>query len=181
MYNILKTTAVQDELILNYQNYNITNEEFICLCQLMTIDCIHIDLIEFLRKTQNNKPLISSLVSKHLITLGEKSGKMTIDLTSLYKKLDNPGETLNEVGLTNNQIDKLVHIFGRQLNPNEINKINSWLKAGASFSKIEDAIYSALGREITNLNYIEKIIVNNNSTSEQIEKKDNSLKRNWTY
>lgn len=181
MYNVLKTTAIQNELILNYNQYNITNEEFICICQLLTIDCIHIDLLDFLRKTQNNKPQISSLVSKQIINLGEKSGKMTIDLGPLYKKLDNPDETLSEVGLTTNQIDKLVHIFGRQLNPNELNKINSWMRAGATFTKIEEAIYTALGREITNLNYIEKIIVNSNSTTDPVEKKEGPLKRNWTY
>lgn len=181
MRNILKTTAIQDELILNYKDYNISNEEFICICQLLTIDPLHVDLLEFLKNTHNNKPLISSLVSKNIINLGEKQGKMTIDLTELYKKLENAIEKLDEIGLTNNQIDKLIHIFGRNLNPNEINKINTWLRAGATFTKIEESIYIALGREISNLNYIEKIIQNSDSTSSPIEQHESPVKRNWTY
>ncbi len=181
MRNILKTTAIQNELILNYAAYNITNDEFICICQLLTIDPLHVDLLEFLKVTQNNKPLISSLVSKNIIAIGEKQGKMKIDLTQLYKKLEDVNEKLEEIGLTNNQIDKLIHIFGRNLNPNEINQINSWLRAGATFTKIEESIYIALGREISNLNYIEKIIENSESTTNVIEKKESPIKRNWTY
>lgn len=181
MKNILNTTAVQNELILNFSDYNISDQEFICICQLLTIDPLHIDLIEFLKVTKNNKPLISSLVSKNIISIGEQQGKMKIDLTLLYKKLENPGEKLEEVGLSNNQIDKLIHIFGRNLNPNEINQINSWMRAGATFNKIEEAVYIALGREITNLNYIQKIVENSDSTKSPIEQGSNPVKRNWTY
>lgn len=181
MRSILKVTAVQDELILNYQAYDLTSEEFICICQLLTLDPLYIDLIEFLKVTQNNKPLISSLAAKNLISLGERQGKMTIDLSNLYGVLENPSEKLESVGLSNNQIDKLIHIFGRNLNPHEISKINSWMSAGATFEKIEEAIYIALGREISNLNYIEKIIQNSDSQVAPIEQKTSPVKRNWTY
>lgn len=181
MINILKTTAVQTELILNYRQYNITDQEFICLCQLLTFDPLHIDLALFLKNTSNNKPLISSLVSKNLINIGEQQGQMKIDLSLLYKKLENPSEKLNEVGLTANQIDKLAHIFGHSLKPHEINQINSWLGAGATFIKIEEAIYSALARDITNLNYIQKIIENDDATNKPIDQYNSPIHRNWTY
>ncbi len=181
MRALLKTTAIQNELLLNYKMYNLTAEELICLCQMITIDPVHVDLISFLKIAQNSKPLISSLVTKQMITLVDRQGKMTIDLSKLYTKLTSEVEQLNEVGLTTIEIDKLIHIFGRNLNPNEIAKINSWMTAGATFSKIEEAIYVALAKGINNLNYIEKIIVNSNTTTEQVVKKESSIKRNWTY
>lgn len=181
MINILKTTAIQNELIHNYPMYNITDQEFICICQLLTFDPLHVDLAEFLRNTNNNKPMISSLVSKNIINIGEQQGKMKIDLSLMYNKLENPSEKLNEIGLSANQIDKLTHIFGHSLKPHEINQINSWMGAGATFNKIEEAIYSALARDITNLNYIQKIIENGESTNKPIEQTNSPIKRNWTY
>lgn len=181
MQKILKTTAIQDELILNYQQYNIEPNEFICICQLLTIDPLQIDLISFLRKTKNNKPIISSLATKKLITLGEVNGKVTIDLSKLYELMSSDFEQLEQVGLSNEQVDRLVFIFGKKLLPNEIMKINSWLASGATFQQIEEAIYTALAREINNLNYIEKIILNNNTTVETVVNNESSIKRNWTY
>lgn len=181
MINILKTTAIQNELILNYQQYDITEQEFICICQLLTFDPLIVDLSDFLKHTNNNKPLIASLVSKNLLKIGEQQGQMKIDLTGLYKALENPSEKLPEIGLSTNQIDKLIHIFGRGLKPHEINQINSWLRAGASFNKIEEAIYSALARDISNLNYIQKILENEEETKAPIEQPNSPIKRNWTY
>lgn len=181
MYSILKTTAIQNELIINYQNYNITKEELICLFQLFTFDPLQIELLVFLKETNDNKPFISSLAAKNLIHLGTKDEKIMIDLMPLYKSLNQPSEKLESIGLTREQIDKLVHIFGKPLKPHEINKINSWMEAGATFNKIEEAIYTAFSREVKNLNYIEKIIVNNNSTSKEVSHNQSPITRNWTY
>lgn len=184
MKALLNTTAVQNELILNHAQYNIDAQEFVCICQMLTLDPITIDLITFLRITQNNKPNISSLATKNILTLREIDGKMMIDLTKLYELLSNSSvESVGheQNGLSAEQIERLIFIFGRKLHPNEIMKINSWLSAGATFAKIEEAIYSALSREISNLNYIEKIIINNNSTKQDVVNKESSIKRNWTY
>ncbi len=181
MRKLLNTTAIQNELLLNYANYNITEQELICICQLLTFDPLEVDFISFLKVVKNSKPLVSSLVTKKIVSIKSKGNDVIIDLTSLYELLVADSETLREEGLATEQIDKLIHIFGRKLNPNELTQINSWLTAGATFAKIEEAIYIALGKGISNLNYIEKIIVNTNNTTEDVVTKESSIKRNWTY
>lgn len=181
MKNILKTTPIQNELIFNYANYNLTEQEFICICKMLTIDPLFIDLITFLRVSHNSKPLISSLVNKKVIKLVDVDGKMMINLNGLYDIISGERTEYEQVGLSNDQIDKLNHIFNKKMNPNEVLKINSWMAAGADFSKIEESIYIALAKGITNLNYIEKIIVNANSTTEEVVQKERPVKRNWTY
>ncbi len=181
MDKLLKTTAIQNELVLNFKSYDISNEEFICICQMLTHDPLYIDLMSFLKSSQNSKPLISSLVTKKHLELVDRNGRMTINLSPLYEKLSSDTQVLPEVGLTTDQIDKLIHIFGRNLNPNELTKINSWLKAGTTYSKVEEAIYVALAKGINNLNYIEKIIVNDSSTKTEVTATESKIKRNWTY
>ncbi|WOO87225.1 DnaD domain protein [Mollicutes bacterium LVI A0039] len=181
MHKLLNTTAIQNELILNYKKYNLTAEEFICVCQMLTVDPLHIDLINFMRVAQNCKPLISSMVTKKLVNVLDKSGKMIVDLSPLYQLLQTDTVGLTEVGLSGEQIDKLVHIFNRNLLPNEINQVNAWMRTGATFTKIEEAIYIALAKGINNFNYIEKIILNDGPKSTEAPKNEGSIKRNWTY
>lgn len=179
MYKVLNTTSIQDELIMNYSNYNISDEEFICLCQLKTFDHLHIDILEFLKVFPGKKAIISSLATKNIIKLNNKNGIVFIDLSPLYGLIENSEKLNQKEGLTSGQVDKLIHILARNLNPNEIVQINGWLKAGVEFSKVEEAIYTALGKGVNNLNYIEKIVLNNSNNN--CETKTESIKRNWTY
>lgn len=180
MEKLLKTTAIQDELILNFENYQITAQEFVIICQMLTIDPVSIDLISFLRITKEAKPIISSLVTKKIIRLCEIEGKMLIDLLPLYELLNDKKSDYVEMSLTSEQVDKIVHIFSRNLFPNEIHQINSWIAKGITYPKIEEAIYVALAKGINNLNYIEKIVFNSKEEAQDL-KKEGSIKRNWTY
>lgn len=179
MYKILNTTSIQSELIMNYSKFNISDDEFICLCQLKTFDHVHIDILEFLKTFPGKKAIISSLVTKNIVKLNNKNGVVFVDLNPLYNLIESSEEKGENEGLTTEQIDKLIHILARNLNPNEIVQINSWIKSGADFSKIEEAIYTALGKGVNNLNYIEKIVLNNSNSN--YETKTEPIKRNWTY
>ncbi len=181
MRKILKTTAIQNELLINYSNYNISDQELICLCQLLTFDPIEVNFLNFLKQSKNSKPIISSLVTKNIVSIKSQGNDVIINLENLYDLLNDEQTEVQTDSLTSEQIDKIVHIFGRRLNPNELMQINSWVAAGASYQKITDSIYIALGKGISNLNYIEKIIVNSNATTEEVVKKESSVKRNWTY
>ncbi len=177
MNRLLKTTVIQDELILNYKNYNLTDEEFICICKLLTFDPLHINLASFLTSSNISKQIINNLVNKNVIKLIELDNSVAVDLTPLYEKITN--ENNSEIGLTSTQIEKLNHILATNLTTQEVKKINLWMYEGIKYAEIEEAVYTALSKGIKELNYIHKIIMNKNS---EIKRNENvKVTRNWTY
>lgn len=178
MHRLVKTTAIQTELLLNYKNYDLMLEEAFCLCQLKAFDELLVPFVEFSQQTGATKNLISGLVTKKMIKLTELKGQVYINLQPFYDKLLEEKKVV-ESGITKEQIEKISHLFGRNLKPNEIQLMNRWIDNGNKYEKIEEAIYTAFGRGITNLKYIETII--NNKEEQDVSTKTSTVTRNWTF
>lgn len=179
MKKLIDTTPLHTELILNYPKYDITDQEYICITKLMTFDKLHVDFLIVLKEIPNVKPLISSLVTKKIVNIIDINGRMIIDFNPLYKLFNEDIKTeVVEAGVNREQLEKLTHLLGRNIKPNEINQINTWLNGGSTFTDIEDAFYETLSRGISNFNYVQKILENEKSVEVQNE---NPIKRNWTY
>lgn len=179
MQKLIDTTPLHTELILNYTKYEISDQEYICITKLMTFDKLYVDFLIVLKEIPNVKPIISSLVTKKIVNIIDIDGRMVIDFNPLYQLFNEQvAVKASDATVNREQIEKLTHLLGRNIKPNEINQINTWLKGGSTFSDIEEAFYETLSRGISNFNYVQKILENEKSVEVQSE---NPIKRNWTY
>ncbi len=186
MKNLIDTITVPRDVVLNSENYGISDEQLIILFKLIATAQIEVDFMHFLKSTGTSKTIISQMVSQKLIDIKEVNSKIIIDLMPFYQlvsgqvKEQTKPQATPTVGLSAVEVDKLCHIFGKKLFPQEIEQINGWVKQGHSFDKIETAIYSALSRGVNNLNYIEKIVINNKEQQNE-SPSTHTIKRNWNF
>ncbi len=178
MEKLINVTTIQNELIVNYPKYDLTDEEFICICRLLTFDTINVKLNEFMKTFANQKPLISNMSIKKIVQIIEIESDVYISLRPLYELMIETRAHQTAICLSQKQVAKVSHILNRELKSSDIEQINMWMSRGHSFDEIESAIYKALVHEVDHLNYIEKILYNESPNQTSTKK---PIARNWSY
>lgn len=160
-----KSISIPRLLLLNYKDFNITDQELIVLIYLMNTNTniynpkdissdLKLELVDVLT-------IINSLVEKGIIkvdmeTKGTKKAEV-INLNQLYEKLT--------FLVVNDENKKDISIytmfekeFGRSLSPVEYDLINNWKDASYTDEIISLALKEAIYNGVTSLKYIDRIL-----------------------
>lgn len=133
---------------------------------------------------QKISSLLTKLVSKSLIFVEEKNGKLETNLRGVKHLVVK--EFLKDSSKT--EVDKkseqnLYTIFenelGRPLTYTEIETIKSWLELGFAEDKIILALKEAIGSKVKNLRYIDKILLNWQQEEERKKEGYTTISENW--
>ncbi len=172
VYNLIedKPLTVPRLLMCNYKSLGLTEQELVVVIYLMNrennsynpkvlSDELKIQLVDVLNivSTLNEKGIISS-------SMETKNSKKTetLSLKPLYDKLT--FLIVNEKDIVDTSIfTKIEKGFARSLNTIEYELINGWKDKGYSEELIEEALKEAVYNNVSNLNYMDRILDNWNS------------------
>lgn len=124
---------------------------------------------------------ILKLVQKGLIDLLiDESGKETFSLNPVIEKLgdviDGTTEKTDEYDFKD-LIAYIENAFGRVLNVNDLDLINTWFAEKYSVEEIKEAVLLSLRAKKTNIKYVDAILVNRHKEREKVEIVDDEMKQ----
>lgn len=169
VYNLIedKPLVIPRLLMCNYKSLGLTEQELVTVIYLMNrennnynpkviSDDLKIQLVDVLT-------IISTLIEKGVISsnMETKNSKKTetISLKPLYDKLT--FLIVNEKENVDNSIfTKIETGFARSLSTIEYELINNWKDNGYSDELIEEALKEAVYNNVSNLNYMDRILDN---------------------
>lgn len=182
-----KNFTVNEIILKNLKNFNISLNEFLLILYFLNIDnTLDMEKIKSYFGFTNEEiiALYSELTKKGIIeTVINKNDKFieeTISLEPFYNKL-----LLNkeEESPSSDIYSKFESEFGRTLSPIEYETITSWLNNNIDESMILSALKEAVLNGVSNLRYIDKIIFEwskkNNIKKEKSEKKEELFDYDW--
>jgi len=174
----------------NYKRLNITEEELIVL--IFIIDQgnkISYNPDIFVNELNLEKykamEIINSLCEKKIINISveknqNKKTEEFISLELLYNKILNLFKETKDNNIENTDIFSIFESeFGRTLSPMEYEIIKGWISDKFSYEIIVEALKEAVYNQVTNLNYIDKILYDWNKKG--IKNKEDILKDKNNY
>ncbi len=137
--------------------------------------------------SDNVSNTLNSLLNKGLVTLNieyTKTGKAkeVFNLDELINTLEKMmlEEIKNEkISTSENFIKEVIELteksFNKSLTPYEIDTVLSWVESGETIEKIKKGIDIALSKKITNLRYVDKIILGSNDDSNKVNEEQSKV------
>lgn len=184
-------------LFENYSSLNLNESSLVILLRIMEYSKHTNTLpdIEILQKgttlSKNDiSRIMQSLIESDLMLLetSKENDKYreTVSFDPLYKKLiEVVGQTPETDDEINNEEIKglfayVENLYGRSLNPNEFERMNSWLNESQfSLKNIEEAIDIAYKNQVTSLAYVERVLQNMAKTETSAQISDRPPFKNW--
>lgn len=153
----------------NYKRLNITEEELIILIFIIDLgNKISYNPDIFVSELNIEKfkvmELLNSLEEKKIITITVEKNENNkseefISLELLYNKILNLFKEEKDSNINNNDIFSIFESeFGRTITPMEYEIIKGWFADKFSYEIIIEALKEATYNNVTNLNYIDKIL-----------------------
>ena len=153
----------------NYKRLNITEEELVILIFIIDLgNKIRYNPDIFVNELNIEKfkvmELINSLYEKKLINIIVEKNEFNkteefILLDLLYNKILNLFKETKDNNIENTDIFSIFESeFGRTLSPMEYEIIKGWVSETFSYELIVEALKEAVYNQVTNLNYIDKIL-----------------------
>ena len=177
----------------NYKRLNITEEELVILIFIIDLgNKISYNPDIFVNELNIEKfkvmELLNSLYEKKLINIIVEKNKFNkteefISLDLLYNKILNLFKETKDNNIENTDIFSVFEKeFGRTISPMEYEIIKGWINDKFSYELIIEALKEAVYNQVTNLNYIDKILYEWNrkglKTKEDIIKDKNNYRSN---
>ena len=177
----------------NYKRLNITEEELVILIFIIDLgNKISYNPDIFVNELNIEKfkvmELLNSLYEKKLINIIVEKNKFNkteefISLDLLYNKILNLFKETKDNNIENTDIFSIFEKeFGRTISPMEYEIIKGWINDKFSYELIIEALKEAVYNQVTNLNYIDKILYEWNrkglKTKEDIIKDKNNYRSN---
>lgn len=177
----------------NYKRLNITEEELVILIFIIDLgNKISYNPDIFVNELNIEKfkvmELLNSLYEKKLINIIVEKNKFNkteefISLDLLYNKILNLFKETKDNNIENTDIFSIFEKeFGRTISPMEYEIIKGWINDKFSYELIIEALKEAVYNQVTNLNYIDKILYEWNrkgfKTKEDIIKDKNNYRNN---
>lgn len=167
-------------LLENYQKLELTEQEVILLLNLIELfkqDQLNISN-NAIAKRMNMQPntcnsILNELLNKGVITLSieyTKTGKakevISIDeLILTIEKLMNNSIKEETIQNSENKVKEIIEIcektFNKTLTPYELDIVISWIETNETIQTIKTALDIAVTKKVTNLRYVDKIILSN--------------------
>ena len=184
-----KPLYVPSILVKNYKLLGITAEELLIIMIIMKFgDNVIYDPVEFANQLGWDKhevmKVVNNLFDKHILNLViDKSNHKAceyISLELLYDKLYNIiiGDE-KEVSIDNSIFSLFEGELGRTLSPMEYEKIKEWITSGNSTELIACALNEAVLKGVSNLNYIDSILMSWNKKGYKSKKDVLKEKENY--
>ncbi|MFV0247203.1 MAG: DnaD domain protein [Mycoplasmatales bacterium] len=165
---------IDRDLLFGYNKHGFSKDTLVIILQLLSYPDTLVNLIEFLEQTNTTNQDLEILVKKNLISIEELNTLLFINTINLVNKMSANQEQLLSV----DNIHKIKYIIGRDLQAHEIEQLKGWLKQNYSLEEVQKAMSIAIQKNITNFNYIETVLFNQNK--EQNKNEDTiTIKRNW--
>ena len=153
----------------NYKRLNITEEELVIFIFIIDLgNKIRYNPDIFVNELKIEKfkvmELINSLYEKKLINIVVEKNEFNkteeyILLDLLYNKILNLFKETKDTNVDNTDIFSIFESeFGRTLSPMEYEIIKGWVSETFSYDLIVEALKEAVYNQVTNLNYIDKIL-----------------------
>ena len=177
----------------NYKRLNITEEELVILIFIIDLgNKISYNPDIFVKELNIEKfkvmELLNSLYEKKIINIIVEKNKFNkteefISLDLLYNKILNLFKETKDNNIENTDIFSIFEKeFGRTISPMEYEIIKGWINDKFSYELIIEALKEAVYNQVTNLNYIDKILYEWNrkgfKTKEDIIKDKNNYRNN---
>lgn len=191
------TVPVNKILFENYNALDLNETSLIILIRIMEYSKHSGTLpdMDVLQKgtslTKNDiSKIIQSLIENETMTL--KTAKVNnkyMDIVSfdeLYQKLSNiASQTDEEADNVDSEAIKglfsyVENLYGRSLNPNEFERMNSWLNDSKfPVDKIEEAVDIAYKNQVTSLAYVERVLQNMSKSKVESKQVTRPPFKNW--
>lgn len=154
---------VPKALLQNYKKLKLTDKELIVLIYLLGAEEFDPEKIsqDLNIKLPDILKLIDSLISKDILKINVKSGKVCeeyVDLDEMYNKLAMSFINDKKEAPKTTIYDQFEKEFGRTLSPMEYEIIGAWLDGNYSEQLISLALKEATYNGVSNLRYIDKIL-----------------------
>lgn len=154
---------VPKALLQNYKKLKLTDKELIVLIYLLGAEEFDPEKIsqDLNIKLPDILKLIDSLISKDILKINVKSGKVCeeyVDLDEMYNKLAMSFINDKKEAPKTTIYDQFEKEFGRTLSPMEYEIIGAWLDGNYSEQLVSLALKEATYNGVSNLRYIDKIL-----------------------
>ncbi len=194
-YMIKKGYVDINKMILDiYPKLNLSEQEVIVVINLIELyknSQKTLSVSTLSKKTNMSNDVCSNslngLLNKGFITLDieyTKSGKAKEvfnidDLVNTLSKMINDEIKAERVNDNENVIKDIIDFLESNLNksltPFELDLVLSWVDAGENINSISNAVDIAISKNITNLKYIDKIILGSKNTRETVNEDDSKV------
>ncbi len=139
----------------------LTDSEVVVLIKLHTLVKSDQDITSFIKNQNIDQNIIKSLEAKGLITFKRKNQSLICEINQIV----NPDKTQDV--LNRETIDRINFLLNRKLKMHELEKINSWLTLNYTIEQIETAITKSMINNVSEFNYIEKVLFNSDVKTKQ--------------
>ncbi len=139
----------------------LTDSEVVVLIKLHTLVKNDEDITSFIKNQNLDQNVIKSLEAKGLISFKRKNQTLICEINQVI----NPDK--NQDLLNRDAIDRINFLLNRKLKMHELEKINSWLTLDYTIEQIETAITKSMINNVSEFNYIEKVLFNSDVKTKQ--------------
>ncbi len=139
----------------------LTDSEVVVLIKLHTLVKNDEDITSFIKNQNIDQNVIKSLEAKGLISFKRKNQTL-ICVINASIDVDKKQELLNR-----DAIDRINFLLNRKLKMHELEKINNWLTLDYTMDQIETAITKSMINNVSEFNYIEKVLFNSDVRTKQ--------------
>ncbi len=139
----------------------LTDSEVVVLIKLHTLVKNDEDITSFIKNQNLDQNVIKSLEAKGLISFKRKNQTLICEINQAINSAKSQ-ELLNR-----DAIDRINFLLNRKLKMHELEKINSWLILDYTIEQIETAITKSMINNVSEFNYIEKVLFNSDVKTKQ--------------
>ncbi len=139
----------------------LSDSEVVVLIKLHTLVKSNEDITSFIKNENIDQDVIKSLEAKGLISFVRKNQTLVCEINQVVS------QDKNQDLLNREAIDRINFLLNRKLKMHELEKINSWLILDYTMEQIETAITKSMINNVSEFNYIEKVLFNSDVRTKQ--------------
>lgn len=150
-------------LIDNYETMQISPINLISVIKIISLNQDLISVAKLVTNDLINREAIGELLESEIFETQDVMGELMIDVNSLYRQLEKIAQKpLNNKDVLNAYVTQIISLLHRDLSKKELLIVDEWLVDHIDLDLISDAIMRAKEQNIDNLEYIDKIVRQNN-------------------